>query len=142
MLRARSGALSRAPNHRVHHSVEAIERNTRQNRGMTIPDLDVLRIRRWCQERVPEHLWDQMKVEAEVADRHVTIVETRAPWDGQGDWTRLPIARLRYTATTGLWSIYSRDRNMKFHEYPYPPTKNIQSLLEFIGSHEDPIFWG
>ena len=47
---------------------------------MAIPETDP-RISRWCRERVPEHLWDQARVEAEVADRHVTIIETRPPWD-------------------------------------------------------------
>ena len=84
-----------------------------------------------------------MRVEAEIADRHVTIIETRPPWDGQGDWTRFPVARLRYTVKTGQWSIYWRDRYMKFHEYTRKrPTKNVQSLLDYIGSHQDPIFWG
>jgi hypothetical protein len=110
---------------------------------MTMPETDLLRIRRWCRECVPERLWDQVRVEAEIADRHVTIVEKRPPWDGDGDWMRVPIARLRYTKATGQWSIYWRDRNMKFHEYARKrPTKNVQSLLDYIGSHEDPIFWG
>lgn len=52
---------------------------------MAMPETDLLRIGRWCRERVPEHLWDQVRVEAEIADRHVTIIETRPPWDGQGD---------------------------------------------------------
>lgn len=73
--------------------------------GVAIPETDVLRIRRWCRERVPEHLWSQVKVEADVESRHVTIVEVRPPWDGVGDHTRFPIARLRYTAATGQWSI-------------------------------------
>lgn len=31
---------------------------------------------------------------------------------------------------------------MKFHEYTKRrPTKNVQSLLDYIGSHQDPIFW-
>lgn len=110
---------------------------------MAMPETDLLRIGRWCRERVPEHLWEQVRVEAEIADRHVTIIETRPPWDGQGGWTRFPIARLRYTKTTGQWSIYWRDRNLKFHEYTRKrPTKNVQSLLDYIGSHQDPIFWG
>ena len=110
---------------------------------MAMPETDLLRIGRWCRERVPEHLWDQVRVEAEIADRHVTIIETRPPWDGQGDWTRFAVARLRYTVKTGQWSIYWRDRHMKFHEYTKRrPTKNVQSLLDYIGSHQDPIFWG
>lgn len=108
-----------------------------------MPETDLLRIGRWCRERVPEVVWCAVRVEAEVADRHVTIIEARAPWDGQGEWTRFPIARLRYTASKGLWSIYSRDRSLEFHEYKLKdPTKDVQSLLDYIGSHKDPIFWG
>jgi hypothetical protein len=94
-------------------------------------------------ERVPEHLWDELKVEAHVADRFVDIVEVRPPSDGIGDHTRDPVARLRYTKSTGQWAIYWRDRNLKFHEYKRKrPTKNVQSLLDYIETSGDPIFWG
>lgn len=78
-----------------------------------------------------------------MAGRLVTIVEVRPAWDGAGADIREVVARLRYTETTGLWSIYWCDQNLKFHEYQRKrPTKNVQSLLDHIGSHEDPIFWG
>lgn len=111
---------------------------------MAIPEDDLLKIGRWCAERIPQHLLDQLRVECEATDRHVTIFESRPPWDGSdGAWTQFPIARLRYTATTGQWSLYWRDRNLKFHEYKRKrPTKNVQSLLGFVDSFEDPIFWG
>ena len=110
---------------------------------MPIPEDDLLRIGTWCRERVPEHLWDQVRVECESTDRHVTIYEARPPWDNQGDWTQFPVARLRYAASTGLWSLYWRDRHLKFHEYSRKrPTKRVQTLLDYLGSHEDPIFWG
>lgn len=110
---------------------------------IVLPETDLHRIRLWARERVPEHLWDELKVEADVADRHVTIVEVRPPWDGVGEPTRFPIARLCYTRTTGLWSIYWRDRNLKFHEYKRKaPSKNVQSLLDHIEDSGDPIFWG
>lgn len=84
-----------------------------------------------------------MRVEAELADRHVTIIEMRPPWDGQSDWTRFPVARLRYVVKTGQWNLYWCDRNMKFHEYTRKrPTKNVQALLDYIGSYQDPILWG
>ena len=59
------------------------------------PETDFHRIRLWARERVPEHLWDDVKVEADVSDRYVDIVEVRRPWDGVGEHTRFPIARLR-----------------------------------------------
>ncbi|MBA2478219.1 MAG: DUF3024 domain-containing protein [Sporichthyaceae bacterium] len=110
---------------------------------MAIPETDLLRIQFWCRERVPEHLWPQVMVEADLEPRHVTIVEVRPPWDGVGEHTRFPIARLRYTAITGQWSIYWRDRNLKFHEYDRRrPTKNVQALLDYIADSGDPVFWG
>ncbi|MFQ6172865.1 DUF3024 domain-containing protein [Oryzobacter sp. R7] len=39
----------------------------------------------------------------------------RPPWDGVGEHTRFPIARLRYAPSTGRWATYWRDRNLKFH---------------------------
>ncbi|WP_372493801.1 DUF3024 domain-containing protein [Prauserella aidingensis] len=57
--------------------------------------------------------------------------------------TTIPIARLRYTRTTGRWSLYWRDRRMNFHEYKRNrPTKNVRVRLDYLDSHEDPIFWG
>lgn len=111
---------------------------------MAIPEADLLRIGKWCQARVPAKYLDQIRVECEIADRHVTIYESRPPWDGRGaEWIQFPIARLRYTQKTGQWQIYWRDRNLKFHSYTRKrPTKNVQSLLDYIGSGTDPIFWG
>ena len=32
---------------------------------MAIPETDLLRIGRWCRERVPAHLWDQLRLECD-----------------------------------------------------------------------------
>lgn len=110
---------------------------------MAIPETDLHRIQRWARGRVPEHLWNELRVEADVADRHVDIVEVRPPWDGVGDHTRFPIARLRFTKSTGKWSLYWRDRNLKFHLYDQKrPAKSVQGLLDYLDKSGDPIFWG
>jgi len=110
---------------------------------VALPEADVRRIHAWARVRVPEHLWEQVRVEADVSGRYVDIVEVRPPWNGVGDHTRFPIARLRYTAATGQWRIYWRDGNLKFHEYQRkPPTKNVQTLLDYLDNSGDPIFWG
>jgi Protein of unknown function (DUF3024) len=110
---------------------------------VALSEADVRRIHTWARARVPEHLWEQVRVEADVGARHVDIVEVRPPWNGVGEHTRFPIARLRYTAATGRWRIYWRDRNLKFHEYQRKqPTKNVQALLDYLDNSGDPIFWG
>ena len=112
---------------------------------MALPDLDVARVQRWCQARVPEHARHQVRVECDVAARHLTIVERRAPWrDDYGpDWTSLPIAKLRSPATTNTWILYRPDRHLKFHRYDMiEPTPHIQDLLTEIDHNRSGIFWG
>ncbi|MFZ0229114.1 MAG: DUF3024 domain-containing protein [Mycobacterium sp.] len=95
--------------------------------------------------RVPEHVRDEIRVECDAAPRHLTICECRPPWreDFGPDWTRFPIARLHYTKTTGLCTLYWRDRNLKYHRYqPLEPSLQIQDLLDYLDSGADPIFWG
>lgn len=47
------------------------------------------------------------------------------------------------TKTTGLWTLYWRDRNLKYHRYkPLEPSSRIQDLLDYLDSRADPIFWG
>jgi Protein of unknown function (DUF3024) len=117
-----------------------------QTSGMAgLPETDLARVQRWCRTRVPEHVRDEVRVEVEVAGRHVTIVECRPPWraDGTVEWTRFPIARLRYTKYAGLWSLYWRDRNLRFHEYNLASaTVSIEDLLAEIDRDPTGIFWG
>lgn len=112
---------------------------------MALPETDVARVRRWCAERVPEQALHQVRVECEVADRHLTIVERRAPWreDYGPEWTSFPIARLRYTKADRSWTLYWRDRNLKFHHYDLiDPSPAVADLLAEIGRDPTCIFWG
>lgn len=110
---------------------------------MASPETDLHRIRRWARGRVPERLWDELTVKVDVSARPVDIVEVRPPWDGVGEHARFPIARLRYTKSTGQLAIYWGDRNLQFHKYKRKrPTKNGQALLDHIGTIGDLIFWG
>jgi hypothetical protein len=99
---------------------------------MALPDLDVARVQRWCAARVPEHARHQVRVECDIADKHLTILERRAPWreDYGPEWTSFPIARLRYTASTKTWTLYWRDRNLRFHRYDLlNPSPQVGDLL-------------
>ncbi|MGW5360140.1 DUF3024 domain-containing protein [Actinopolymorpha pittospori] len=110
-----------------------------------LPETDVARVQRWCRDRVPAQVRDQVRVELDVAERHLTIVECRPPWreDMGAEWTRFPIARLRYTKSTRLWSLYWRDRHQRFHEYDQvPATQSVQDLLAEVDRDPTAIFWG
>jgi hypothetical protein len=110
-----------------------------------IPDGAVERVQQWADARVPEHVRDQIRIELDVTDRTITILECRPPWrpDGGDEWTRFPIARLRYTKVRGEWSLYWRDRNLAFHKSDLlHPSPDPRDLLDEIDSDPTAIFWG
>ena len=110
-----------------------------------LPEPDITRVRRWCEQRVPEHARDQVRIECDAGPRHLTIVECRPPWrEGTGpEWTRFPIARPCYTQATRTWSLYRRDRNLRFHLYnQLPPSPRVDDLLHEIDRDPTAIFWG
>ncbi|MEV0064564.1 DUF3024 domain-containing protein [Nocardia sp. NPDC050718] len=67
------------------------------------------------------------------------------PWrdDLSPEWTRFPIACLHHAKTTGLWTLYWRDRHLKFHRYQaLAPSPHVQGLLDYLDEQADPISWG
>jgi hypothetical protein len=114
---------------------------------MSLPESDVARVRRWVAEqnqRIGEHI-DEMRVNMDVDDRAITILECRPPWpeDSGPEWTRQEIARLRYTKSTGVWTLYWPDRHSRFHRYEdLDPTPTIGRLLTEIDADPISIFWG
>jgi hypothetical protein len=123
----------------------AVARSTPTPAPAGVPDLDLARIQRWCAARVPEPARHQVRVECEVEARHVTIVERRAPWrdDAGADWTSLPVARLRYAKAAKTWTLYWRDRNLRFRLYDrLPPSAHADDLLTEIDRDPARVFWG
>jgi hypothetical protein len=123
---------------------------TRKNRRVPSPtalppEIDVARVQRWCEAHVPERARHQVRLECEVDGSYLTIVERRAPWraDFGPDWTRLPVARLRYTKASEKWTLYWRDRNLRFHRYDHiKPSAHVAELIDEIDRDPTGIFWG
>ncbi len=112
---------------------------------MAVPTADLEAIAAWCDALVPAEVRDQLWMEYDVTNRHVDVVEVRPDWiDPQNNpHMRMPVARLRYTAYAGLWSIYWVDRNEKFHLHEtFRPTPNVHEVLAFLDNPDSDIFWG
>jgi hypothetical protein len=110
-----------------------------------LPELDLARIRHYCEGRVPARVSDKIGIEVDVSGRTVTILECRPPWrpDFGPEWTRFPIARLRYVQAHSHWLLYWRDSNLGWHLYErIDPSPHIDPLLAEIESDPTCIFWG
>jgi hypothetical protein len=110
-----------------------------------LPGFDVAAIRHYCEQRVPPQARDQVRMEADVTDRAVTVMECRAPWreDYGPDWSRRGIARFRYTAKYKHWTLYWSDRNQRWHRYDLiAPSRDVLALLDELDRDPTCIFWG
>lgn len=110
-----------------------------------LPGLDVAAIRHHCEQRVPPHALDQVRVEADVTDRTVTVMECRVPRreDYGPEWTRRGIARFRYTVKHKHWTLYWSDRNQRWHKYDLVgSTPDVLGLLDELDGDPTCIFWG
>lgn len=107
--------------------------------------MDVAAIRHYCEQRVPPEALDEVRIEADVTDRVVTVVECRAPWreDDGAEWTRSAIARLRYTAKAKTWTLDWSDRNQRWHKYELiEPSGDVLAVLDELDRDPTGIFWG
>ncbi len=112
------------------------------NDGMRPPESDLLRVRGYCEQRIPEELREQMVLEVDVEGNTVTIVERRPYWrDPSMGWSSLPIAQLRYRAAK--WTLHWQDSSEEWHRYTYlEPTEDIEAVLTEIDDDRTAIFWG
>ncbi len=109
------------------------------------PPIDVAAIRSYCEQRVPPHALDEVRVEAIVDGNTVTIVERRPPWrpDFGPEWTTGRVARLRYVHKYRHWRLLWRDRNEGWQRYDrVEPTTDVTVLLDEIEQDPICIFWG
>jgi Protein of unknown function (DUF3024) len=111
----------------------------------TAPELDVVRVQRWCRTRVPEHARHQVRIECEVSGRDLTVVERHPPWPPEAgpEWMRTPVARLRYVRSRRVWRLYWIDSDDRWHEYPELPfAPDVADLLAELEEDPTALFWG
>lgn len=116
-------------------------------RRLVIPETALAAIRRYCERKTPQEHRDEVRIEYAVRGKNATIFEARAPWKPElgPEWTRQPVAQLRYDPTDHHWRLYFRDRNGRWHPYPedrVPPTPRLDVLLAELDEDPTGLFWG
>jgi hypothetical protein len=108
------------------------------------PELAVAKIKRFCHERTPPEFRDEMRLEVEVRDNSVTILDCRPLFHGEpGEWTRMKIAQLRFDPAAATWALYWADRNSRWHRYDdLEATTVLDEVLAEIAEDATCIFFG
>lgn len=108
-----------------------------------VPDLDLARIAHYCEHKVPKHRRDEARVEMTVRGHSVTIFDCRPPWHPNlTEWSKVPVAQLRYDSQGHLWTLYCADRNSRWHLYFDTDPGTVDELLKEIDTDPTGIFWG
>jgi hypothetical protein len=138
------GSLSRAKNGLPNSSSSVLERH---GECMPLPpeirDEVNAKLRGYCENRVPAHLRDEIRVGFEVRGNSVTLFEERPYWRDKNKWSHTVVAQFRFDPTNCRWTLFCADRNSKWHRLPDPqPSKSIDALLKEVDSDSTGIFWG
>jgi hypothetical protein len=113
--------------------------------GREPPTTSVARVQAWCRARVPEAVRDRVRIECEVSGRDLTVVERHPASDPSmgPEWSRSPVARLRYLTSRGVWRLYWHGSDDSWHEYPdLPFARTVDELLDEIEQDPRALFWG
>ena len=87
-------------------------------------DLNVTKVRRFCERKIPAHVRDKLRWEVETRGKSITIYERRPPWPGApdpgGPWTKREIGQFRVDAER-MWTLYWANRNARWLRVPDAP---------------------
>jgi len=110
---------------------------------MPAPDLDVAKIRKYCDARVPAELRDRARIDVNVRGNIVTIFDCRPPWhESLTEWSKVAVAQFRYKTDDRNWALYWADRNGRWHTYDDLDPGPIDVLLAAVDADPTGIFWG
>lgn len=112
--------------------------------GQKPRELDLARIRKWVNGRVPVEHQEEVRLEVGVHGANVTIFELRPPWSDEvsPEWTRRPVAQLRHTGS-GFWLLLWQNRRDRWERHPLAPdpTRDLDALLAELDQCIC-LFWG
>jgi hypothetical protein len=99
----------------------------------------------FCENNIPEHARDEIRLEHATRGNNIAIVERRPPWGELvgPEWSRTNVAQLRYDERLQTWTLYAADRNDRWFLYDnVGRAPDVGPLLADIANDPTGIFWG
>jgi Protein of unknown function (DUF3024) len=108
-----------------------------------LPEFDVEKVKRWCEDRVPARVRDKVRIEMTTKGKTISIYERRPHWQGKPvEWSKTRIAQIRYEGD-GTWTLYFGDRHDKWTLYfDLDPHQPIDVIINELEEDHTCVFWG
>jgi hypothetical protein len=113
---------------------------------MAIPELEQERasraLRRYC-EKVPLEIRDKLTKDFRFVRSDVELFERRPHYSERHRHVELVVAKFRYNAKRGSWTLFWSDRNLRWHAYKgLEDRRDFLELLREVETDPTCIFWG
>lgn len=96
-----------------------------------------------CRRRSPPHLRDQLRLVYEVKNLDVTVYEERPMWHNPKEWSKIGVAKFKYSRRNGEWKLYWMRRDLKWHLYEMTsPTRRLEKLVKEVDKDPFGAFFG
>lgn len=90
----------------------------------------------WSRRRPPAHIRDQLREGQRIAGHSIELFFVRPRYDDPTRTVEESVAKLTFVRTTGIWRLYWKRGDGKWHSYePSPHSGSLEKALEVI--HED-----
>ena len=101
---------------------------------MAFNDIDRHKIKKavggLCKQNTPAHLKDKLRFEYEIEGQNVIIYEVRPAFMREGEFTKMPLAKLTYVTSRKIWKLYWKRASGKWKNYePKDSAKDLKSGL-------------
>ncbi|MSU22342.1 MAG: DUF3024 domain-containing protein [Opitutus sp.] len=97
----------------------------------------------WCRRRPPLHLRDKVCEGQRFTGQAIELFIVRPAFNRPGEHTEEPIAKVQQVRTQGVWRIFWKRADGKWHGYPPCPKANsLADALRVIDEDPNGCFFG
>jgi len=99
---------------------------------------------KYCEDKVPAHVRDQVRLTYSYMGNTVTLFEERPIYNQLDKRTKIPIAQFRLNVVDHLWRLYNASKNRDegwMHYAGAQPTVDFETLLTALDQDRTGAFW-
>ncbi len=115
---------------------------------MALDDIERKKIERaleayLAKRRPPSHIRHKLDFGWRLSNQSVELFEIRPQWDDPSVIRNHPFAKATYVKTQGLWKVYWKRADLKWHGYqPKPEVASVEQFLAIVDADEYGCFFG